>query len=333
MTAIDVLVGLRWLTPVQVAEWRQGRIDSLERVTSANLHKVSEAMAIFRRWATDRGLRPSETAYIARTRDRRPPLRFSRSGAPAIERAYRTHWVARELSEAKQKRLAERQSRPPDLVVISPVNEWTCTICAGTGNLLIMEGPGPVCLRCADLDHLVFLPAGDAALTRRAKKTSRLSAVVVRFSRARRRYERQGLLVEDQALAEAEQACLADKEVRRRRRERDEAVRATEEVAFNAAFASKLRRLYPGCPSARAAAIARHAGARRSGRVGRTTAGRALDDDAINLAVAASVRHLDTSYDDLLMAGVPRADARQRVWDDVERMLESWRRTDAGAPG
>ncbi|MEW2383027.1 hypothetical protein AB0873_13215 [Micromonospora sp. NPDC047707] len=33
---------------------------------------------------------------------------------------------------------------------------------------------GTACLTCVDLDHLVFLPAGDAALTRRAKQASRL---------------------------------------------------------------------------------------------------------------------------------------------------------------
>jgi hypothetical protein len=83
-----------------------------------------------------------------------------------------------------------------------------------------MEGPGPLCLACAEMDHLVFLATGDAALTRRAKAASTLSAVVVRFSRARKRYERQGILVEEDALAAAEQQCLADQEARSRRRER-----------------------------------------------------------------------------------------------------------------
>ena len=39
-----------------------------------------------------RGLRPSETDYRAWTRTR-TVLRFSKSGNPHIERAYRTHWV------------------------------------------------------------------------------------------------------------------------------------------------------------------------------------------------------------------------------------------------
>ena len=110
----------------------------------------------------------------------------------------------RRLEQRKRERLAERHSKPPELVVISPVRDWTCAACEGTGELLIMEEPGPLCLACADMDHLVFLAAGDAALTRRAKAASTLSAVVVRFSRARKRYERQGILVEEDALAAAE---------------------------------------------------------------------------------------------------------------------------------
>ena len=73
-------------------------------------------------------MKPSETAYVARTRDRRP-LRFSKSGDPEIERAYRTHWVSPELSERKRERLAERQSRPPELVVVSPVKEFGLLAC------------------------------------------------------------------------------------------------------------------------------------------------------------------------------------------------------------
>jgi hypothetical protein len=107
VTAIDVLVGMGWLEPRRVDEWRQGRVGFLERVTVANLGKISTAMRAFRRWAQARGLEPSETAYVARTRDRRP-LRFSKSGDPGIERAYRTHWVSAELSEKKRARVAER---------------------------------------------------------------------------------------------------------------------------------------------------------------------------------------------------------------------------------
>jgi hypothetical protein len=61
------------------------------------------------------------------------------------------------------------------------------------------------------LDDLEYLPSGDALLTRRAKTKSVRSAVVVRFSRSRRRYERQGLLVEPQALAAAQREITAQR--------------------------------------------------------------------------------------------------------------------------
>ena len=324
VTAIDVLVGLGWLEPRRVDEWRQGRVPDLEAVVIASLGKISTAMKVFRQWAQARGLKPSETAYVARTRDRRS-LRFSKSGDPGIERAYRTHWVSPELSERKRDRLAERQSRALDLVVVSPVKDWTCSVCGSEdGGWLIMEDQGPVCMVCADMNHLVFLPSGDAALTRRAKARSRLSAVVVRFSRARKRYERQGMLVDEDALERAEQECLADEDARARRRERDSARRAESDVELQARMAVEIRRLFPGCPAERAEAIARHAAQRGSGRVGRTAAGRALGRDALQLAVLASVRHQDTGYDALLMSGVDRATARDRVRDQVNAVLDRW---------
>ena len=326
VTAIDVLVGVGWLEPRRVDEWRQGRVDYLERVTVANLGKISTAMRSFRRWAKSRGLRPSETAYVARTRDRRP-LRFSKSGDPGIERAYRTHWVSPELSERKRARLAERESRPPELVVVSPLDDFTCSLCGEEQRgLLIMEDGGPVCMACADMEHLVFLPSGDAALTRRAKAGSRLSAVVVRFSRTRKRFERQGILVEEQALQRAEQECLADEEARARRRERDAQQRASQDLELQARMAEEIVRLFPDCPPARAQLIARHASVRSSGRVGRSAAGRALEPGALELAVAAAVRHEDTRYDELLMSGVERELARAQVRDEVLRVLDGWRR-------
>jgi hypothetical protein len=203
VSAIDVLVGIGWLDPEAVEHWRRGQIDRLERVVRTNLPRISEAMRLFRSWATARGLNASQTAYVART-PQRQTLRFSRSGNPAIEASYRTHWVSPELSEKKRERLVEKASNAPELVVIQPLNdEWKCHRCGGTGDLLMMENPGPACLRCVGLDDLEYLPAGDALLTRRAKAKSTRYAVIVRFSRARRRYERQGLLVEPQALADA----------------------------------------------------------------------------------------------------------------------------------
>ena len=225
---------------------------------------------------------------------------------------------------ARKENRAERRHAPTDLIVILPLGAWTCAGCGGSGDFLVMSDAGPLCLRCADLDHLVFLPAGDTALTRRARQASSLSAVVVRWSRARKRYERQGILVEEPALELAEEHCLVDEEARARRRERERQLRADEDVAFQSRLAEEIRRLFPGCPAARAAAIARHTGRRGSGRVGRTAAGRTLDEDAVTLAVRASVRHEDTGYDSLLMSGVPRQVAREQVRAAVDEVVASW---------
>ncbi|KOG13735.1 hypothetical protein ADK35_26885 [Streptomyces viridochromogenes] len=190
--------------------------------------------------------------------------------------------------------------------------------------MLVLEEGAPRCLDCADLGHLVFLPRGDTALTRRSREESALSAVVVRFNRRRGRYERQGVLVEEPGLTRAEQRCLADAEARRRRRVRDARRRAREDVRFAEAFAAEIRRLFPGCPVDRARNIAAHASVRGSGRVGRSAAGRALSEGAVTSAVVASVRHVDTPYDQLLMSGVPRHEARRRIAAAVEATLRAW---------
>ena len=211
VSAIDVLRGIGWLNPGTERQWRQGRIDCLEREIQTSLPRISEALELLGSWATGKGLLARETNDVART-PQRQALRFSRSGNAAIERLYRTQWISPTLSERKRERLAETSDRPPELVVVQPLNtEWTCHRCGGTGGLLVMENPGPACLRCVGLDDLEFLPAGDALLTRRAKAKSRRCAVVVRFSRSRRRYERQGLLVESPALAAAKREIEAEK--------------------------------------------------------------------------------------------------------------------------
>ncbi len=332
VTAVGVLNHLGWLPASVLNRWRQGRVSNLEDLLPLSSARLSDALGYLRSWAEQRGLRPSEVDYAAASRDRRP-LRFTADGAADIERACRTHWVSPELSDGQRERFTQRQSKPPDLVVVLPVRDWACADCGGTGDFLIMDDAGPLCLTCADMDHLVFLPAGDAALTRRAKQASRLSAVVVRWSRTRKRYERQGLLVEEPALEQAEEQCLADEQVRMRRRERDRERRAEEDEQFQARLADEIMRLLPGCPPGRAAQIARHTSLRGSGRVGRSAAGRALDEDAITLAVVASVRHEDTNYDSLLMSGVPREIARDQVRLAIDRVLTAWasgnRATDA----
>src|SRR5215831_13493395 len=149
-----------------------------------------------------------------------------------------------------------------DVVIFFILRDSKCSECGvelWKGSFLKMEKDRPLCLECADLDHLVFLPSGDTALTRRSWKYSMLSAVVVRFSRSRGRYERQGLLVESEALERAQQECLSDEEQRRIARERAASAREREDQRYIEQFASAIQAGYPACPEHEALAIARHA--------------------------------------------------------------------------
>jgi hypothetical protein len=190
--------------------------------------------------------------------------------------------------------------------------------------IVLRENKGAACLTCADLDHLVFLPSGDTALTRRSRKHSRLSAVVLKWSRARKRYERQGLLVEDCALERAERERKADELQRTIRRGQAAVRRAELDEEYIRRFAARVRDVYPYCPSERETIIAEHACRKYSGRVGRSAAAKELDERAVRLAVTAHVRHTETNYDDLISSMFERSDARAMVRDVVEEALQLW---------
>ena len=215
-----------------------------------------------------------------------------------------------------------------DLKVFITTREASCGECGeDLGRkawITLARERGALCLSCADLDHLVYLPSGDAALTRRARKYSTLSPVVLRWSRARKRYERQGALVEGSALDRAEAECLADADARARRREREAERRALLDRQYVARFAERVRELYPNCPSETGQTIAEHACLKYSGRVGRSAAAKALDEQAVRLAVIAHIRHAETPYDELLAGGWDRYDARREVEDRVRAVLGLW---------
>jgi hypothetical protein len=218
--------------------------------------------------------------------------------------------------------------RSEDLVAFEILRDSKCTDCGEViwkGEFLFLDGKQALCLSCADLDHLEYLPRGDAALTRRAKKYSGLSAVVVRFSRSRGRYERQGILVEVPALERAEEECQADAQRRAERCKRDDVRRREQDRDLVERMTQAILELFPNCPLKEARAIAAHTATRGSGRVGRTSAGRALEPEALTAAVVAAIRHNHTRYDQLLMRGWNRKDARDTVRDAIGRIVESWR--------
>ncbi len=221
-----------------------------------------------------------------------------------------------------------------ELKVFISSRESKCDVCGedlGHGAWIVLQGEdkGVACLSCADLEHLVFLPSGDTALTRRSRKHSKLAAIVLKWSKARKRYERQGLLVENEALELAEQECKADADTRELRRARAANRRAELDAEYIASFAARVRELYPNCPIGREKVIAEHACRKYSGRVGRSAAAKELDKEAVRLAVAAHVRHQETNYDELLMTGFERWEAREQVHTQVSSVLAEWQSTNS----
>ncbi|MCX7046125.1 MAG: DUF2293 domain-containing protein [Candidatus Sumerlaeota bacterium] len=214
-----------------------------------------------------------------------------------------------------------------DLVVFSILKDSQCEECGEElerGRFLFKEKDKGLCMACAEMDHLAFLPRGDAALTRRASKYSKLRAVVVRWSRSRNRYERQGVLVEVEALDQAEKECEADSDIRALRRELNRERLEELDQRYIAEFAAAVRGRYPACPLGAEQNIAIHACRKYSGRVGRSATAKRFDSEALDLAVRAHIRHHHTNYDDLLMDGHDRRDARASIEDEANEIVNAW---------
>ena len=286
---IDVLCGMGLLASSAFESWRKGRIDYLGSVIQGSPSKISSSIAIFQRWAQEKGLKPTETDYVRPARSGTVPLRFFISPAPQIEKIFRTCYVSPALSEPKQQQLKEKLEKIPQPVVFLNLRDAQCSDCGAEiaqGSMLLIEAGQPLCLHCARLDGLEFLAAGDTALTRRATMYSERTAVVVRFNRARKRYERQGILVEENALEKAEQECVKDARERAAARVRAAVQRGEQDRRLVAQMTKLIAELFPGCPGNEVAAIAEHTVVRGSGRVGRSEAGRNLNEKALILAWA-----------------------------------------------
>ncbi len=227
------------------------------------------------------------------------------------------------------------EERDQEIVVFFVRQDTRCAECGtelGSGSFLRLEKERALCLDCADLGHLEYLPRGNPAVTRRATKRSKLRAVVVQWSRSRKRYERQGILAEAEAIQRAEEESEADAGERARRASLRAVQIDAQDREHIAAFAQAVRDRFPGCPAGEERSIAEHACRKHSGRIGRTAAAKLLDEDAIRLAVAAHIRHHHTGYDDLLMEDGDRASARDEVAGEVDEVLARWRAGGRTAP-
>ena len=107
---VDVLMDIGVLPKQKYEDWRNGRVDYLERVCTVNLHKLSFIMSQIRAYAREQGLKPSFCYYKQwgvkkkNGQGHKPvvPLRFSKSGNAEIEKNYATHYVdSRRIAEIK----------------------------------------------------------------------------------------------------------------------------------------------------------------------------------------------------------------------------------------
>jgi hypothetical protein len=197
-----------------------------------------------------------------------------------------------------------------------------CELCGG--DFICLTGGEAICLKCSGLAHLEYLPSGNAAVTRRATKYSRLHVVVMKKSAARKRSERQGILVEAEAIRRAEVESAADAEMRTQQQKKAAKRREKEDQAYIAAFAKAVAQQFPGCPGEDAREIACQACQKYSGRVGRSAAAKQFDPTAIRLAVIAHIRHKYTKYDKLLTRYGDRQLARGEVQPTIEKVLCRW---------
>lgn len=327
---LELLQQLLFLHPTHFKAWRQGNpyYTAIEAHIQCGPAKLTKTYSYFHEWGRRRGLTPVETDYLRSMPRGSERLAITVDGDAERELFFRTRYVSANVPEKKARKVREKLDKAPDLTVFeltSPASQ--CGECGDEivkGCLLFMERKQPLCLVCADLDHLLFLPSGDAALSRRARKYSPLAAIVLRFSRSRKRYERQGLLVTPEALSRAEQECAGDAGERALRWQRDAGRRLEADQDLVAALTQGIMERYPSCSAEEAHRIAAHTAQRGSGRIGRSAGGRVLDPRALDLAVIAWIRHQHTDYDTLLMRGADRLSARQAIQPEIESVLSRW---------
>ncbi len=205
VSLMDIFIRLGFLQLAQINLWKTCQIPYLELAINAGTEKIKQTKAVFTKWVAEQQLIAHTIKAWSTTRHPRE-LQFSKDGALAIEQMYQLHYFNNDLVINKQQNILNKLSRLAELVVFQITKDAQCSRCQQTlfkSSLLFMGIGKTLCLKCAELDHLHFLSSGDTSITRKAKQYSSLVAVVVKFSRTRKRYEPQGILVEPAALQQA----------------------------------------------------------------------------------------------------------------------------------
>jgi hypothetical protein len=108
LALVDVFLEMGKLSRINHDHWRAGRVPYLERVIELNLAQINAVCRVVHASARRGRLKPSWTAYLKRGPGGRPPLRFTKSGDPQLERHWATHYLHPDLA-------AKQAAPPPDV--------------------------------------------------------------------------------------------------------------------------------------------------------------------------------------------------------------------------
>lgn len=99
---VDLFMKMQILSKKDYEDWRMGRIPYLEKACKVNLSKMSCIMNELRSYGSKNKLKASFTAYKKWGKGPQKDLRFSKTGAINIEKAYSTHLVGEKPDDGIQ---------------------------------------------------------------------------------------------------------------------------------------------------------------------------------------------------------------------------------------
>ena len=118
VSSVDVLLKLEYITQSDYQNWRLGKIEYLEKVCEANLHKLSTVNKFIRKFAAELDLEASWTGYNKYGKGPKKRLIFSKTRDSNIEYAYATHYLNKkriiELNQSRQLKNSAKASTMTD---------------------------------------------------------------------------------------------------------------------------------------------------------------------------------------------------------------------------
>ena len=99
VSPVDVLMSIGVLSKADYENWRNGRVEYLERVCKINLKKLQFVNREIQTYARQHNLKPSWTDYRRWGKGESTRLAFSKSSDEQIERLYATHYVGQRMHD------------------------------------------------------------------------------------------------------------------------------------------------------------------------------------------------------------------------------------------